>query len=72
MSRNVALRASVVFIVLTVLALAIGLGSHAHLAEVLFLIGASVGAVTLAFAALAGLGARPAAVPVRVRRQRRR
>ena len=67
MTRTVALRASALFIVLTVVFGAIGLGSHAVAAEAFVLISASVCALMLAFALASPA---PAAVPARVRRHR--
>jgi hypothetical protein len=65
MTRTIALRASALFIVLTILFGAVGLGSHAAVAEAMFLITGSLCALMLFFAL-----ATPehAAVPVRVRR----
>ena len=65
MTRSIALRASALFVALTILFAAVGLGSHAVVAEAMFLISASLCAVMLFFAA-----ATPehAAVPVRIRR----
>ncbi len=67
MTRTIALRASALFVVLTILCGAVGLGSHAVVAEAMFLISASLGALMLFFAL-----ATPdhAAVPVRVRKVR--
>jgi hypothetical protein len=69
MTRTIALRASALFVVLTILFAAVGIGSHAVIAEALFLISGSLCALMLFFAV-----ATPdhAAVPVRVRRQARR
>jgi phosphotransferase system glucose/maltose/N-acetylglucosamine-specific IIC component len=65
MTRTVALRASALFVALTVLFGAIGLGSHAMAAQALFLISGSLCALMLFF----GLATPDhAAVPVRVRR----
>ena len=65
MTRTIALRASALFVVLTILFGALGLGSHAVVAEAIFLISGSLCALMLFFAL-----ATPnhAAVPVRVRR----
>ena len=65
MTRTIALRASALFVVFTILFGAVGLGSHALVAEAMFLISASLCALMLFFAL-----ATPdhAAVPVRVRR----
>ena len=64
MTRTAALRASALFIVLTIVFGAIGLGSHAAAAQAMFLISGSLCALMLFFAF-----ATPnhAAVPVRVR-----
>ncbi len=69
MTRTVASRASVLFIALTIVFAAIGLGTHAAAAEPLFLISASLCALMLFFALATPA---PAAVPVRVRRNRLR
>ena len=65
MTRTIALRASALFVALTILFAAVGLGSHAAIAEAMFLISASLCVLMLFFAA-----ATPdhAAVPARVRR----
>ena len=65
MTRSAAFRASILFAVLTILSLAVGLGSRAVAAEALFMIGSALAAVMLFFSL-----ATPsrAAVPVRVRR----
>jgi hypothetical protein len=65
MTRTAALRAGSLFIVLTVVFGAVGLGSHAVVAEAMFLISGSLVALMLFFAF-----AMPdhAAVPARVRR----
>jgi hypothetical protein len=65
MTRTIALRASALFVVLAILFAAVGLGSHAVLAEAVVLISGSLCALMLFFAL-----ATPehAAVPVRVRR----
>ena len=65
MTRTVAFRASALFIALTLLFGAVGLGSHAVVAEALFLISGSVCALMLFFAVASPA---PAAVPVRIRR----
>ena len=69
MTRTIALRASALFVVLTILSAAVGLGSHAVIAEALFLISGSLCALMLFFAF-----ATPdhAPVPVRVRRHTHR
>jgi hypothetical protein len=67
MTRTVAFRASALFIALTILFGAVGLGSHAAAAEAFFLISASLCAVMLVFAVVSPA---PAAVPVRIRRDR--
>ena len=65
MTRTIALRASALFIVFTILFGAVGLGSHALVAEAMFLISGSLCALMLFFSL-----ATPdhAAAPVRVRR----
>jgi hypothetical protein len=67
MTRSAAFRAGTLFVFLTALFAAIGLSSHAPVAEALFLITGSVCTVMLLFAF-----ARPAdaSVPVRIRRDR--
>jgi hypothetical protein len=67
MNRSVALRAFVMFAVLTVLAAVTGLASHVRIAEVLFLIGGSLSVMMLFFALTVPT---PTLVPVRVRRRR--
>jgi hypothetical protein len=67
MTRSVALRAFCLFTILTMLAGVTGLASQAEIAEVVFLIGASLSAVLLFFALTVQA---PAPVPVRVRRRR--
>ena len=67
MTRPAALRASALFIALTIVFGAAGLGSHAVAAEALFLISGSLSAVMLFFALATPT---PAAIPVRVRRDR--
>lgn len=69
MTRSVALRASVCFVVLTILFGAVGLGSYSVAAEAGFLIAAALVAVLALFAAAAPA---PQAIPVRVRRDYRR
>jgi hypothetical protein len=65
MTRTVAFRASALFVALTILFGAIGLGSHAVAAQALLLISGSLSALMLFF----GLATPDhAAVPVRVRR----
>ncbi len=68
MTRNVARRAGALFLVLAALALVVCVGSQARLAEVLFLVAGALTAVLALFSATPV----PQAVPVRVRRQRRR
>ncbi len=65
MTRTVAFRASALFIALTIVFGAVGLGSHADLAEALFMISISLCALMLFFAFASPM---PAAAPVRVRR----
>ncbi len=67
MTRSVALRAFILFAVLTLLAAVTGVASQAVVAEVVFLIGASLSAVLLFFALTVQA---PSPVPVRVRRRR--
>jgi hypothetical protein len=67
MTRSVALRAFILFTVLTLLAGVTGLASQAEIAEVVFLISASLSAILLLFAVTVQA---PAPVPVRVRRRR--
>ncbi|WP_414471758.1 hypothetical protein [Microvirga sp. M2] len=67
MTRSVALRACILFIVLTLLAGVTGLASQAEIAEVAFLIGASLSAVLLFFALTVQQA--PSPIPVRVRRR---
>jgi hypothetical protein len=67
MTRTVAFRASALFIALTILFGAVGLGSHAVVAEALFLISGSLCALMLFFAFATPA---PTAIPVRVRRDR--
>lgn len=67
MTRSVALRAFFLFTILTLLAGATGMASQAVIAEVMFLIGASLSAVLLFFALTART---PAPIPVRVQRRR--
>jgi uncharacterized membrane protein YtjA (UPF0391 family) len=67
MTRSVALRAFILFMVLTLLSGVTGLASQAEIAEVVFLIAASLSAVLLFFALTVQS---PAPIPVRVRRRR--
>ncbi|WP_134497498.1 hypothetical protein [Microvirga pakistanensis] len=67
MTRSVALRAFILFMILTVLAGVTGLASQTQIAEVVFMVGASLSAVLLFFALTVQA---PAPVPVRVRRRR--
>lgn len=67
MTRSVALRAFLIFTVLTALAAVTGVASHVQIAEVLFLIGASLSAMLLFFALTLQT---PAPIPVRVHRRR--
>ena len=68
MPRTIALRASTIFVVLAFVFGAVGINSHSPIAEALFLIAASVCALTLliAFAPPAHVPA-----PARLRRTRR-
>jgi hypothetical protein len=68
MTRSVALRSSLLFGLIMLASLLLGLGSKAQVAEALFLVAASLGAV-LAFVGTT-MPSR-AAVPVRVRDRRR-
>jgi hypothetical protein len=68
MTRDAALRASALFIVLTVVFGAIGVSTHTIAAEALFLTGASLGLLLLAFGMAVPTRA---AVPVRARRRLR-
>jgi len=68
MTRTIALRAFMIFMFLTLLAGVTGLASQAQIAEVVFLIGASLSAVLLFFALTVQS---PAPIPARVRRRRR-
>ena len=65
MTRTAALRASALFIALTIVFAAVAIGSHAVVAEALFLISGSVSALMLFFAAATPA---PAGVPARIRR----
>jgi hypothetical protein len=67
MTRSVALRAFCLFAVATTLAALTGLASQVEIAEVLFLIGASLSAVMLV---LTFTRPAPAPVPVRIRARR--
>jgi uncharacterized membrane protein YtjA (UPF0391 family) len=67
MNRSVALRAFLIFTILTMLAAVTGVASQTEIAEVLFLIGGSLSAVMLFFAMAVPT---PNPVPVRVRRRR--
>ena len=65
MTRNVALRASAMFIFLALVFGALGLNAQSAVASVLFLTGLAVGAVTTVFALLAPSDS---PIPVRIRR----
>ena len=67
MTRPAALRASALFIALSILFGMLGLGSHAAVAEAIFLISGSLCALMLLFAYATPA---PTALPVRVRRDR--
>jgi hypothetical protein len=67
MTHSAAVRASILFVILTILSGAVGLGSHAAVAEAVFVISASVFALTLVFALATPVHR---AVPVRVRKTR--
>ena len=70
MTRSVALRASIIFILFEAVFAGIGLASHVPVAEALFLIAGSLCAVMLFLVAATPVH-EPALVPVRVRRSRR-
>jgi hypothetical protein len=67
MNRPVALRAFIMFAILTSLAAVTGLASQAEIAEILFMIGGSLAILMLVFAMSAPA---PTPVPVRVRKRR--
>jgi hypothetical protein len=67
MNRPVALRAFIMFAILTSLAAVTGLASQAEIAEILFLIGGSLSILMLFFALSAPA---PTPVPVRIRKRR--
>ena len=67
MTRFVAFRAFLLFIVLAALSAVTGIASHVPVAEALFLISGSLGAIMLVFALATPAHA---LVPVRVRRRR--
>lgn len=67
MTRSVAMRALAFFMIIAAFVASVGIASYVPLAEVLFLISASLCAVLLLFGL--AMPAR-AAVPVRVRRRR--
>jgi hypothetical protein len=67
MTRSVALRAFLLFIVCAALSAVTGIASHAPVAEAVFLISGSLGGIMLCFALTTPA---PALVPVRVRRRR--
>jgi hypothetical protein len=67
MNRTVALRAFLIFTILTFLAAVTGIAAQVEIAEVLFLIGGSLAALMLFFATSAPA---PAPIPVRVRSRR--
>jgi hypothetical protein len=71
MTRFVAFRVFMIFITLAALSAATGLASQVPLAEVLFLVSASLGGIMLALGLALGL-ATPAHAPVPVRVRRRR
>ena len=69
MTHSAAVRASILFVILMILSAAAGVGSHAVVAEAMFVISASVFAVMLLF----GLAtAAHRAVPAPIRRSRAR
>jgi hypothetical protein len=67
MNRSIALRAFIIFTILTSLAAMVGWASQVEIAEVVFLIGASLSALMLFF-----VWAVPALTPVPVRIRNRR
>jgi hypothetical protein len=67
MTRIVALRASIIFVALTLLIGATGVASQTAVLSAVVLIGASVSALLILFAAAP---AQPAPIPVRVRHRR--
>ncbi|QFU15910.1 hypothetical protein GDR74_06570 [Microvirga thermotolerans] len=69
MNRSIALRTFFIFTILTSLAAAIGWTSQVEIAEIVFLVGASLAALMLFFAWMAPAPA-PVPVPVRVRNRR--
>lgn len=69
MNRGIALRASCIFMILTILAALTGVASGTDLAEILFLVGVPLASVMLFFAlTVPDPMHRP--IPVRVRRKR--
>jgi hypothetical protein len=67
MTRPVAMRSAILFIAFSALFAATGLVSGIPLAEILFLITASIGVLMTCFALASAV---PAPIPVRVRRRR--
>jgi hypothetical protein len=67
MNRQVALRAFIMFTILTSLAAATGFASQTEIAEILFLIGGSLSILMLIFAMTAPI---PTPVPIRIRKRR--
>jgi hypothetical protein len=67
MTHSAAVRASILFVILMVLSAALGLGSQAVVAEAMFVISASVFALTLLFALATPVHR---AMPVRIRKPR--
>ncbi|WP_162559309.1 hypothetical protein [Microvirga sp. 17 mud 1-3] len=67
MNRSIAIRTFFIFTILTSLAAVIGWTSQVKIAEIVFLIGASLSAVMLFFVWAAPV---PVPVPVRVRNRR--
>ncbi|MCB8820178.1 hypothetical protein [Microvirga rosea] len=68
MNRSIALRTFFMFALLTSFAAVIGWASQVEIAEILFLIGASLSALMLFFV---WANPAPAPIPVRVRNRRR-
>jgi membrane associated rhomboid family serine protease len=69
MTRSVALRASICFVIFTLSLGVLGLGSHAMVAQAALLVAGALGAVLALFAVCTPA---PQAIPLRARRQRDR
>jgi hypothetical protein len=67
MNRSIAIRAFFIFTILTSLAATIGWASQVEIAEIVFLVGASLSALMLFFVWAAPA---PAPIPVRIRNRR--